>query len=69
MNVGGERSDRVVVGDVECAMFGDDATECPGVGDGRLEAFGVTVGQIELGPVSGQLQCRRPPDPAGGAGE
>ena len=69
VDVGGERGDRVVVGDVERAVLGHLRAERAGVGDRRRQTVGVAVGEEQLGALGGQLQRGRAPDAAGGAGQ
>ena len=69
VDVGGERGDRVVVGNVESAVLGHLRAQRAGIGDGLLQPLGIAVGQVQLGAVGGQLQRGRAADAAGGSGE
>lgn len=69
VDLGGERGDLVVVGDVERTVSGHRCAEGTRVGDRLGEPLGVAVGQEELSAVGGQLECRRTTDSTRCAGK
>ncbi len=66
VDVGGESGDRVIVGDVECAVLGHLRAQRQGVGDRRRQSLCIAVGEVQLGALCGQLQRGRAADAAGG---
>jgi hypothetical protein len=69
VDVGGERRDLVVVGDIERAVLWHLCAQRAGVGHGQLQTVQVAVGQVQFGALRGQPQRGCAANAAGRAGD